>query len=425
MKVLFSVWGNPCNWEEVTYEYKGSERQSFTTVEVLDAVENFDKIVIFVFDSLIAEVPYCRNCPTARAKVAPRGYGKLRDEVLEMVERWIRNKTRIDISKVTIRVLPNVGRYRDGWNFILSTLTPFDLAGSFMLNYLFKEIGDTNFFDLSHGINYAPTLLRELGLLATMMGSLNKYKEIKGVFLNSEPYAPKATLKIHVVDEVEVSPKTAAKEVFFWIIKYRNLVFNKLRVIKFSGMPPQALKEINEEAERVGEYLKAIAGAFRISAPLALAMLSKRGVSIRDPFEELLKFVKVSGKRITWNYVPTLDGIIFLYSLMSLANFVRTSASEVGKCEVNGYGVCLRKLIERVGGLQEDVAIHELDNLLRKDFSELVGNCKDADLRNFIAHAGLEKNVVKVIRGEESCELAYCDQDMVEDLLRNVLKSFV
>ncbi len=391
-------------------------------------------------------MPQCRNYGAISRSVEPQNYSELREEVKKFVKHWIEGVTQINSSKVDIKVLPNVGYYRNGWAFKIETLTPFDLAGSFMLHYLLKEMGEENFFDLTHGINYAPTLLRELSLLSILLKSMGTYKDVKGIFLNAEPYIANKTLKIHEVDVIEAKPKAASKEAFLWMIRYEKILRGKLNPIKFSGSSiPQSLIKINSTFRDLDKDLKPLAGAFRISAPLAMAKLSKERdlamaklskerdyeKEIDKIFEELSKFVKVSEKCVTWRYVPSLSNLIVLNVLLSLDQFIRKAVSaskKHGGCKVVGYGVCLEDLVRKVGGMQEDVAAHELNNLLRKDFEEIEGkgDCESVDLRNFIAHAGLEKNTVEVKKLNGQYELRYvCGEDRLMELLKNVLVNFL
>jgi len=64
MKILIAPWGNPSGWQVVDYYYEGKSKKSKDPLELIKEVENPDKIIIVIPDTLSDDFVYSLKDPS-------------------------------------------------------------------------------------------------------------------------------------------------------------------------------------------------------------------------------------------------------------------------------------------------------------------------------------------------------------------------
>jgi len=223
VRILVAAWGCPWSvyderfpesslrWSPVTYVFKSLEGTRYElrtvdTVPLLDSVFKFDKIIIVVQDTVLAE------------KVS--NYYEVEKRVCEMYLSFIKAWNIADVSKVDLIVCPGVGNFV---NRLPDRSVRLSISGEMYDFYavlyveLAKKLCSVNDYnvevhvDLTHGINYMPTLLYRA--VKELLQLIAYTRNVKLYVYNSEPFICKDTpLNIHIVEETEpkpaVSPET-------------------------------------------------------------------------------------------------------------------------------------------------------------------------------------------------------------------------
>ncbi|GBF09328.1 CRISPR-associated protein [Aeropyrum pernix] len=206
--ILIAVWGNMFQWGEAVYrvscssqaiDNKVREIKSRSSTKALGDCINPDKIIIIAPDSVIAAsgqgcTPKDTSNYVQRAK-ASKKYSEFKQLSSKVIESWLRECEVLE--HVDVEVVPNVGWYgADHWLHlnIPATGTPFDQAGFFMLYYILKHLNSIEdesvniHLDLTHGLNYLTTLLRDLGPFTAACHAMAKGVDMRLHVYNSEPY---------------------------------------------------------------------------------------------------------------------------------------------------------------------------------------------------------------------------------------------
>jgi len=216
MKILIAAWGCPWSiydenltedklrWIPVTYIIRINnskhEMKTIDTIPLLDEVFNFDKIIIIVQDTVLVK------------KVS--NYDEVCKNVHDMYMNFIKSWNIADVHKVDLIVCPGVGNFV---NKVSNRSVRLSIDGEMYDFYavLYLELSrrlcnihdyDVDVHvDLTHGINYMPTLLYRA--VKEILQIIAYTKNVKLHVYNSEPFAGRDTpLNIHIVEESELKP---------------------------------------------------------------------------------------------------------------------------------------------------------------------------------------------------------------------------
>jgi CRISPR-associated protein Csx1 len=429
-----------------------------TTLPAVSRAEGLTDALVLVPDSIISAVGASRGClpPSADPQYRPQSYLDLVREARRLAEDWAQHCATIgslDLS-VDFEVVPNPGHYR--WLHATSPagLTAFDLYGSYALHALISkmlDLGDVErlVVDLTHGINYMPTLVHSAALTAASVYTAATGREIEVVFYNSEPFTPGvASVRIWRVAEVKLSQVKAAKH----LLSAMSLAGKRRPgAAKFSGRPPEALRDLRSSVDSLfKDILLPAVGAYIVSAPLAAAYiacmekpsaLSTLHRLISDMLCEARRHVVVhvdpqGGVRVEWLYGPSLKGVEEAYAAAGIAAAVERAGLAACSSDPWKGGLTLdelRSILNIMRGESPEVAASELDNINRKcclgegecELELRAGlNCipQRIDKRNFIAHGGLERNSVEAPKDEDCIKIKYREGcwDHVKRLLSDI-----
>jgi CRISPR-associated protein Csx1 len=207
--VLIAPWGKPWrgdggwNWEEVDYTMAGSTLRGRTTLPLLRQRVNPSKVLLIVLDTAIDEGGY-------------QSYSDMEKQVAHKFSRFL-----IDELKVVMKpepefaIAPGVGKFKisSGTAIFKGRMSDF-YAYTFFKLANFLNVQDNKLdvhLDLTHGINFMPTLAYRacrdaLGILA-----LAKDNVTLRVY-NSEPFNRDATrqAEIHIVEDRRIQPSIAS-----------------------------------------------------------------------------------------------------------------------------------------------------------------------------------------------------------------------
>jgi|Deesub1362A_J573_1020465.scaffolds.fasta_scaffold05641_2 CRISPR-associated protein Csx1 len=226
-RVLIAPWGNPIQWEPITYEFGNYRMKSSSTLPILIESLRPERVIIFVLDTL-ANIKIKGKSNMEAKKFS--SYSDVVKDVESRVRWFLENELAADCpnlmgminsGKLKIVVVPGVGLFKnikiegdilDFYNYSLYELSR-ELPTSNMEIYL----------DLTHGINFMPTLLYRA--LNNLLGLAAFVNDCKFIVLNSEPYpqgfskeeketvVSETILRIRVVEDRLVRPKPIYSEV--------------------------------------------------------------------------------------------------------------------------------------------------------------------------------------------------------------------
>ncbi|WP_457548463.1 CRISPR-associated CARF protein Csx1 [Archaeoglobus sp.] len=415
MKVLIAPWGNPFQWESITYEYDGCRMKISSTLPVLVNALKPEKILIFTLDTL-ANIQV-RGKPDIEPKDFKR-YSEVVEDVQSRIRWFIENELSSDFpdliemlkdGRIEIVVAPGVGLFKnvnvegdilDFYNYALYVLST-KLPSNNLEVYL----------DLTHGINFMPTLLyRALNNLLGLSAFVN---DCRLVVLNSEPYPQgfqrdekesiisNTTFRIRTVEDRVVRPKPIYSRVSddnlsAFVSSLANglpLVFTTFypELDKLKALIDEELAELLKNIKVSGRHIRRSRGFSNDFKTLSKIYYFVRCLnSSHEIFEELPK-EEVS--------IDTLEGLIELV-------FKKIKRLEIiTKRDVRQIRDTIKKAIKKEGKIGDmlrmgkkllylDVYNFARDkNILKRD---------KIDPRDFIAHSGLISDIIYVrLRGED------------------------
>jgi CRISPR-associated protein Csx1 len=407
MKLLVSTWGLPTNWSDSTYEFNGSTSRACTTLKLLH--KNYDRSIVIVLDSLIdvagkgREDSQCAKCFYSHKSDFTQGtYAELVEKVKETVSGTL---DCLGIQNADVMVLPATGSPAGNWRFNGNMMDYISVGLMGIYEYIKnQEDLDEIALDLTHGINFMPALSFRMVQIISQLAFLNNesQKRVKFVAYNSDPFTSKCNLNINrvhseIITSVEI-PKHLPSKMF---------LPNHPKGV-FSDMNKLFANEINPIISSVFYPL-----------PLALSSLAKNRFSI-DPMKIWKQNVSIDGATV--NREVSLDPVAINAMILS---HILNEKVDFG-CSIESLKVINERIYKRISPVEEVLIGNELEQIGRQideyqgDFPitldklmvDKYGNngkyagvvdkgASDsqlihADKRVMIAHAGLQKEFVKL-----------------------------
>jgi len=399
-----------------------------------------DKVLIVVLDTLATTIINTGS---------KREYLELTDDVRDNVERYIENETKeLKNCDFEIIVAPGVGRFRNGvFKGNLSDFyyfTCWELAKRMVGFYRsLKEVH----LDLTHGINFMPTLtylsLKEIISAFNILRS-GENNGIKFTVYNSDPVVGEEMqkLEIHVVEKSEP----------IWFVPRLKVVESSITPVCPSGKNPELWQKLNSEKEiaRLRKILNckdasAFLGAILNGFPLAIVSFFPEnirclGEAIEDIVSIFIRYIDVNVKdcSVTLNRkLKFTEHFKFLVFVWIFARLLRLT--EVIKCRLKEVELEVLKVLKgkvfkwnnvlysvvgtEIWQIEEHVKKRNVSDwtLLARVFGRKNDQEKKKSVhdRNFLAHAGLEENCVEVKIGDrEEIMVRYCEE------LMNVIREY-
>lgn len=418
-RLLIAAWGLPWTeycagvrswwWEEVAYVFEDEQKErSRSTLKPLIEKLQPDGVVVVVQDTVYAE------------KMAV-DYRELQRQVEEMYREAAKV---MGIDGVDFVVVPGKGNFRNkgcGGEVALQIegrLVDFKHYAYYKLaSWLLERLGSEEkvkiALDLSHGMNYMPTLLYyAVEDLAQMTAYV---KEVELEVYNSDPHIKGVqSLTIHkVLHRREVKPMVKR-------MRFRG----RVKPLKFGKMAEVKASEVAEEIDKLpAKELNAFVGAVVHGLPLVLAYAFPDTARLRDALRRAEEFyidntkveagdgwVKIRhGVSLTEDF-EHLARVWYLASILEKFAGMKRSRDKV--CDVG-------EIAERVFGKDEALRLKIGYELYAFDYyvDKRQSSCgqslwdphdcvnilqqKDRFRRNFHAHAGLQICVTE--RTEDGC----------------------
>ncbi|MEM4852798.1 MAG: TM1812 family CRISPR-associated protein [Thermofilum sp.] len=454
-----TTWGNPAAWRLARYVSDGLSDTGFSTLGILQKLEKPRvPTLVVVADSLAAET----GC-------APPDYFELRRLVEEYVRKYLCG------AEAKVEVLPGVLKAeRGGRRYVFKA----DL-GDFRLLYVYSlytrvleaACGSLSrvALDISHGVNYMPTLALDAAQEAAAMLAAALAKPVELKVYQADPYPilgfrasrpsggsddPLSRSRENPCEPKD--PGVPPPELGYNVV--RRFRFNPWDLARYVGYDKSKVEKVLTDervlererlgAERVVRRALQILGAYRLGALAQLAVLAKT--------TSLLELERVVGAAVEgWRSARTVEvkgSDVAVESRTRLseglrallhAHAVLTGARRLlGQAECSSLWDCtvsfeelkrLKKLVEgsRVVVKLVDRELSKLAYLVSrlerewKLYSAYRGLEKGADGRestfdrDFIAHAGFHSNVllVRLADGQPELKMNPCRWEAVEQVL--------
>ena len=427
-RVLIAPWGNPFQWEPIKYEFRGYVLESSSTLPILVEAIKPDKVIVVVLDTLAnLQIKGKPEVDTKKFSNYSEVVKDVEDRVkwfleFELSEKCPNIVKMLEDGQLKIVVAPGVGLFKnirvegdilDFYNYALYKLSTELPVGE-------AEV----YLDLTHGINFMPTLLyRALNNLLGLSAFIN---DCKLVVLNSEPYPqgfpkeekekiiPETTLHIRVVEDRAVRPKPIYSKVSdLRLSAFVSSLANGLPLV-FATFYPKLddLREIiDSELKIFFENIEVKNGSVKRNRTFSrdFKTLTKlyyfvRCLNLHEPFrslpmeeisvDALEKIIEAIFKKITRLEIMTKRDI------GQICNIVEKASKKEGKIS--------EKLRKGEKLLYLDVYNFAKD----KEFSKR----DKIDPRDFLAHAGLISDRVYVRMEDENIKLSYGDPDEIVKL---------
>uniref|UniRef100_A0A7J3TGQ8 TIGR01897 family CRISPR-associated protein n=1 Tax=Geoglobus ahangari TaxID=113653 RepID=A0A7J3TGQ8_9EURY len=430
-KVLITTWGNPFQWEPISYEFKYDSGyyslESSSTLPVLVEAIKPEKVILFVLDTL-ANIQI-----KGKPDVEPKeflSYSEVVEDVrkrikwflYELSEKCPNLKHMLESGHLKIAVAPGIGLFKnirvegdvlDFYNYVIYELSRELPAGS-------AEI----YLDLTHGINFMPTLVyRALNNLLGLSAFIN---DCKFVVLNSEPYPQgfskeekekiisETKIRIRVVEDRVVQPKPIYSRV-------RDLRFSAFISSLANGLPlvfTTFYPKLDELRELIDKELRIFFENIEISNGSV-----KRKVAFSDDFKTLTKLyylVRCLNSNELFKSLPADEVSVDMLEKIIETVFKKIVRLEImTKRDVRQILDTVNKASKKEGEIGD--RIRNGEKLLYLDVYNFAKDKnlqreKKVDPRNFLAHAGLISDRIYVRLEGGNIKLSYGDPDEIAEI---------
>jgi len=430
--VLVAPWGNPwrgpgskeLGWKEVTYVLNGERLKSRSSLPLLLNVVKPSKAFIIVLDTVADEQELTRS-----VKLSDNPYRGLVEGVKDRFLGFIKGDLGVDGKLVEVIVAPGVGRFRIGG--LQGKYSEFKGEMADFYSYVLLELSRrlpleeedfTLCLDLTHGINYMPTLtyraVKELLGVMAVKGRGVKPEERKVRFkaYNAEPFVKEGEeLQIHVVEDSLVAPNPC-----------KEAISNNKKFLDPLNLAPQECKKLSEEklglirgALNVDE-LNAFLGAVANGLPLALYSFHPEVEKLEEFIDRIIKvyegYISVCSEENVFkverhtSFTKDFNALVKAYATAKAVNLPRKSEvsledlHEVRKkffSKLEVFKILISRELKEVEERVKESKPEELQGW--RSLNELLQPSKlgepgveNFDYRNFLAHSGLERNAVEV-----------------------------
>ncbi|RLI74482.1 TIGR01897 family CRISPR-associated protein [Archaeoglobales archaeon] len=394
-RVLILPWGNPVGWSEVEYEFNGCKLKSRSTLPILIKVIKPSKTIVIALDTIA-------NSGKSYSEVV----NNVRNFCLDFISNELGVKERVDVLVAPgVGEFPNgvfKGRMEDFYSYILFKLSQILPNGDIAIH-----------LDLTHGVNFMPALTYRA--VAEIAGIYAICKQVKLTVYNSEPYNKNIKkLSIHVVEDSEVKPRPSL-----------DALTSSKRLLRPLNMNPEEREKLfKHELKCRGQIgyqeLNAFLSSVANGLPLVLYSLYPDTTTLENCLkiseEVFMNYIDVS---ISNGRLLVERKLCFDYDFMACTKVYLTAKVlnlsrkyEVTLAELHGLIKTIFSAKKLKSAISRD--LHEIESRTREAIKagklkhkswillrELVGSKNESsheepNLRNFLAHSGLERNITQI-----------------------------
>ena len=483
--LIIAPWGLPPQWREVTYILELAEKRAIkfkcctTLIPLLlsleeevkvNKVNNKVNVVIIVLDSLVdkytrKEESVCYECYSELSEYVDEAnkagsYRELTLKLANFVKEFFKcllKKYGLDLNvNLHVVIAPAIGSPGGNWVF-KGDLQDFESTvlrelGGLCLDKPYSKI----ILDLSHGINFMPSLLMRLApkLVSILLLAHRDLEKVRLEVYNSDPIPPRGVVE----REIYINRVVYEDVKSILLIHTTDKFVDFSRIVRsneslMSGFMQTKIDLVNE-IDKVKEDLEYIYSSLYYPLPLALYYLTcedrcKRIEGLGEVLNKLTDHVLVDlEKRIVMRVFRVDPDALYLYYL------TRALCKRIERCDNEAPSVkylkssiitnvyksvheALSILVKRELSLVEGAILNKEEGL--KKYNELFlrlkgnwkplceikallgkGKCRDklqVDKRILIAHAGLQDDLVEVFIDEEP-RLKYREDYKAEKILK-------
>jgi len=403
MKILIAPWGNPSGWQVVDYYYEGKSKKSKDPLELIKEVENPDKIIIVIPDTLSDDFVYSLKDPSYT-------------DIKTICDNLIFNFCTKELNFTPDKIIISYGFGEFNRTKFQGNAMDFYYKIFQELSFYFAELLDKIessseeievIFDATHGINY--TTILTYRSLREILEVLAYVYDVKLKVLNSDPFVGRAgvsKLNINVIEESKILPRISVYRSDKRPIEPFVLLENKDKK-EFGQIISNFLNQISYNRDEILVFL----GSFLFALPVFVLSNMINSTDIKDKIEkisnEFEKFivlnssVKVEILR-KFQFEENFSNLVkaFLISAV-LEKLGFTKLSEIQLSEIERLKVEIFEKLP-VESNRIDKEIHDIKNLQNitqnyQVYSSILGkNVSQIDKRNFFAHAGFEHNAIEL-----------------------------
>jgi len=453
MKVYVAPWGDPSNWTEVEYIKDGKSTKAFTT---LPTYEDYESIFIIVQDSILLPSGLDENKKTYRNTKIEECIEKIKEVVLnpKSYRDWLNNideyilccvqKANIDPSKIRVIKVPSIGKFtgkfRDNndkiiritYNFGVLEVKqnenkyvylPLSYLESLLAYNIYQEIKNLEnekskkveeiILDLTHGINYFTSLV----LIVVM--NLASLLNIKLRVINFIPTEMQKTFTYRKILSLNNSKFDINR------MEIRNIKDIKKRTLIYSlkmGTILPILYIYKDSKREIVNYNEKFIDNTEIRKEGDIFLV------VTKPIPELSKSDEVWTYLIfdyIYEYAEKIQSYDDYYSIRDISNFVDRLSNLFSETTINIIKNELNTIFSLASNNLKDgeermyYAIYQ--NFEKKSPEEMF---RDINItkRNFIAHAGFLKEIVKIKRINEKEILIkyYMEDEKYNEILNKI-----
>lgn len=434
VSILFVPWGNPYLWKVTEYildEGCDVSVKSFTTLPLLLQCLSPTYVVIFALDTL---APYSMNMS--------KSSGLTYYDVLNFAREAVLSKLRelnIDLNNIHVEILPGTGKYNylDKSNFIRhgvfnGKITDYKYSlVYFLARYFIDNLVNLDpdicieiVLDLTHGVNYMPTFTYDVVLTLSRILKY-RFRRVSLKVYNPDPFSTPES--VHTLNKA-VDVKNLAREYmnesmsrahgrFFTIIdpSYASLVddvklgdgfidvLNIFTGSVINGLPLATLTFF-PNTDVITKILDIVIERYASSTRMELennVLRVNHPIAFNKGVEIVSKIMLIT--RLISMYVDEpIDGYYSLDSIKKIAQIYDSSTRNhyiIHREIFNMKEAILKKYVDR-SGLKKLSGKYPftITGTYREYLFEGEYSAEDEGgfIRNFLSHAGLEKNITLI-----------------------------
>ena len=401
MKILIAPWGNPLGWQEVGYYYEGKCKKSKDPLEIIKEVENPNKTIIVIPDTLSDDFVYSLKNPS---------YSEIKTICDNLIFNFCTKELNFAPDKIIISYgFGEFNRTKFQGNAMDFYYKVFQEL-SFYFAELLAEMESKEIeviFDATHGINY--TTILTYRSLREILEILAYAYDVKLKVLNSDPFFGRAgvsKLNINVIEESKILPGISVYNSNKRPIE--PCVFLEGKDKKELGQNiPNFFKQISYNRDEILVFL----GSFLFALPVFVLSYMISSKDIKQKIEKISNEFENSIVLNSSGKLKILRKIEFKENFSNLVKAFLISAI----LEKLGFKKLFDIQLSEIENLKEEIfknlpvesnridkEIHDIKNLqnITQDYqvysSILNKNLSKIDKRNFFAHAGFEHNAIEL-----------------------------
>lgn len=469
--LLVAPWGLPWDWRPATYVYENCRLESSSSLACLARALNPKRILIVVSESALCSD---RMIEEFAAEIRKGDYGEALEGLKAAIEEYVGDTGVAASEAVRVVVCPAHGSFkprsrstRCRWSSLGNPVSNY--ASCVMAGILGELAGMEGHgkvriaVDITHGINYMPLAAFRAAMAAARIVSASKGVRATVEVFNSDPYVPglpDQALGIHLVDHEAVTSVKAATRLVYTVAAVENptpVSIADAATLERLGLSASKAGSIARglgvpEARRVWQQLYAkarrVSAALHYGLPLALlqygyenaqppggSWLAHAVHTLLGVLAKSLVSPVVAGTGDGWIRVLRLVGFNYddVKAVLASAAFLdyarRTYLEYSGEVRASGYGA-LEVPLDVLRGVAEGYLPPAQQELVKNELASPTSPLKYAGLdwtrlgekgkhaetnvRNYIAHAGLERNIIEARRearrGGEVILVRFCEE---------------